>query len=81
MIASYSHRLPAEYDGEAFDDGHVARLLVVGFKGLGIGTCTYSTALDIYASLVMASLFLTLAMAPAARGIRFLQSCTYIYLN
>ena len=52
---------------------------VVGFKGLGVGTVHVQYGLYIYASLVMASLFLTLAMAPAARGIRLLQNGTYTH--
>lgn len=48
---------------------------VVAFKGVGIGTVQVKYGLYLYASLVMASLFLTLAMAPAARRIRFQQHC------
>lgn len=43
---------------------------VVAFKGVGIGTVQVEYGLYVYASLVMASLFLNLAMAPAARRIR-----------
>ena len=45
-------------------------LFVVAFKGLGIETVDIRYGLYVYASLVIASLFLTLAMVPSARKIR-----------
>lgn len=49
---------------------------VVAFKGVGIGTVQVKYGLYVYASLITASLFLTLAMAPAARRIRVQQHFT-----
>lgn len=49
---------------------------VVAFKGVGIGTVHVRYGLYIYASLVMASLFLTLTMTPVAKKIQLRQNCT-----
>lgn len=51
-------------------------VFVVAFKGLGIGTVHVKYGLYVYASLVMASLFLNLVMAPATRRIRLHENCT-----
>lgn len=51
-------------------------LFVVAFKGVGIGTVDVNYGLYVYASLVIASLLLNLAMTPVARRIRFEQNCT-----
>jgi paraquat-inducible protein A len=49
---------------------------VVAFKGVGIGTVHVRYGLYIYASLVMASLFLNLAMTPVAKRIQLRQNRT-----
>lgn len=49
---------------------------VVAFKGIGIGTVHVRYGLYVYGSLVIASLFLTLALASAVRRIRCQHNCT-----
>lgn len=47
---------------------------VVAFKGLGIGTVEVKYGLYVYASLILTSLLLNLAMGPAARRIQLAES-------
>lgn len=49
---------------------------VVAFKGLGIGNVHVQYGLYVYASLVIASLLLNLAMTPVAKRIQLEQNCT-----